>query len=145
MRALKCLGHNDRFLCWTAEFPNASQLDPYHTFLSRRQWKGPRMNKRTDEKCAVIKRPKRRPGKCPDPHRKTNSEVGREVRFIFSVLFIAPTQNCFPWKMNGVLGEAAWPCSLAFSLHPAAMLMSYFSQSPYQPGRHQYPCFRGTA
>lgn len=102
------------------------------------------MNKRTDEKCAEIKAEKEA-WQVPGSSLKTNSEVGREVHFIFRVLFIALIQSCFPLKMNGVLGEAAWPCSLAFSLHPAAILMSYFSQSPYQAGRHQYPCFRGRA
>lgn len=72
---MKCVGHNGRFLCWAADFPNATQLDSYQTFLSRRQWKWPSMNKRTDEKCAVIKAEKEA-GKCLGPHWKQITRGG---------------------------------------------------------------------
>lgn len=39
--SFEVLRHNGRFLCWEADFPNATKLDRYHAFLSRRQWKWP--------------------------------------------------------------------------------------------------------
>lgn len=112
MRALKCLGHNGRFLCWPADFPNATRPDPYQTFLSRRQWEWASMNKRTDEECAVIKAERRRASAWVLIENKY-LEVGREAHFIFSILFIALIQNCFALKMNGVRGErlglVLWP------------------------------------
>lgn len=142
MRALKCLGHNGRFLCGTADFPNATRGDSYQRFLSRRQWEWASVNKRTDEECAVIKA-ERSPAWVLIENKYL--EVGREAHFIFSILFIALIQNCFALKMNGVPGRAAQPRSLAFVLYPTAIFMSYFSESPYQAGHHQYPCFRSRA
>ena len=78
------------------------------------------MNKRADEECAVIKSERRRASAWVLIENK-DLEVGREADFIFNVLFIAPMQSCFPSKMNGVLGRAARPCSLAFSLYHTAI------------------------
>lgn len=137
-------GHNGRFLCWTADFPNAMKLDLYHPFLSRRQWKWPSMNKRTDEKCAVLKSWEEA-GKCPGPHWKQIAWAGREACFILQRSFYSSDWNCFPLKRNEVPGSAARPCLLVFSLLRATKLMNHCSPSPDQFHYHQYPCFRDRA
>lgn len=43
--------------------------------------------------------------------------------------------------MNGVTGDYAWPCLLAFSMPRATMLMNYCLEAPDQSHYHQYLCF----
>lgn len=96
---------------------------------SRRQCTGPSGNRRADDECAV------KGSRVLIENKWRRQRSGRALSSLFSPLFRARTQSCFPWKTNGVPGRQPGPL-----LRPVPRTLS-----PCPAGLHQYPCARGRA